>query len=80
MEKGMYGLSTTGLEELRTHLDGLLENGFIRRSQSPWGTLVLFFSKKHGGLRMYVNYRALNKLIVKNSYRVPRIYDIVDQL
>ena len=79
-KKGLYRLSAKELEELRKQLDGLLESGFIRPSQSPWGAPVLFVSKKDGDLRMCVDYRALNKLTVKNSYPLPRIDDIFDQL
>ena len=36
--------------------------------------------KKDGGLRMVVDYRALNKLTIKNRYPLPRIDDLFDQL
>ena len=34
------------LQELRVHLQELLDKGFIRPSTSPWGTPVLFAKKK----------------------------------
>ena len=37
-------------------------------------------NKKDGGFRLCVDYRALNKVTVKNSYPLPRIDDIFDQL
>ncbi|GJS86724.1 reverse transcriptase domain-containing protein [Tanacetum coccineum] len=42
--------------------------------------LVLFFKKKDGSFRMCMDYRELNKLTVKNSYPLPRIDDLFDQL
>ena len=36
--------------------------------------------KKNGKLRLYVDYRALNKVTVKNSYPLPRIDDLFDWL
>jgi hypothetical protein len=36
--------------------------------------------KKDGTWRMYVNYRVLNKIMVKNRYPIPRIDDLIDQL
>ncbi|GJZ39354.1 putative reverse transcriptase domain-containing protein [Tanacetum coccineum] len=56
------------------------EKGFIRPSSSPWGTPVLFVKKKDGSFRMCIDYRELNKLIVKNRYPLPRIDNLFDQL
>ena len=49
-------------------------------STSPYSSSILFIQKKDGTLRMCVDYRALNKLTVKNKYPLPRIDDLLDQL
>ena len=36
--------------------------------------------KKYGTLRMCIDYRQINKVIVKNKYPLPRIEDLLDQL
>jgi hypothetical protein len=41
---------------------------------------VLFVKKKNGSMRMYIDYRELNKVTIKNRYPVPRIDDLLDQL
>jgi len=41
---------------------------------------VLFAAKKDGGLRLCIDYRALNKQTIKNCYPLPRIDDIFDNL
>ncbi|GJW17424.1 putative reverse transcriptase domain-containing protein [Tanacetum coccineum] len=41
---------------------------------------VLFVKKKDRSFRMCIDYRELNKLTVKNSYPLPRIDDLFDQL
>jgi hypothetical protein len=46
----------------------------------PWGSPVLFIKKKDGTLRLCINFRQLNKVIVKNKYPLSRIDDLFDQL
>ncbi|GJX45411.1 putative reverse transcriptase domain-containing protein [Tanacetum coccineum] len=58
----------------------LPDRGFIRPSTSPWGAPVLFVKKKDESFRMCIDYQELNKLIIKNSYPLPRIDDLFDQL
>lgn len=36
--------------------------------------------KKDGGMRMCIDYRALNKITVKDKYPLPRIDDTIDTL
>ena len=74
------GRHTTKLKEWTTQLHELLDKVFIRPSVSPWGALILFIKKKDGTLRMCIDYRKINKVIVKNKYPLPRIEDLFDQL
>ncbi|GJU21897.1 putative reverse transcriptase domain-containing protein [Tanacetum coccineum] len=73
-------ISLSKLQELSTQLQELSDKGFIRLSSSPWGSSVLFVKKKDGSFRMCIDYRELNKLIVKNRYLLLRIDDLFDQL
>ena len=41
---------------------------------------MLFVKKKDGTLRLCIDYRQLNKLIINNKYLLPRIDDLFDQL
>jgi hypothetical protein len=68
------------LQELKRQLNELLERGYIRQNKSPFGTLVLFVSKKDGKFRMCIDYRALNKITIKNNYPLPRVDDLLDRL
>ncbi|MFS8007030.1 putative nucleotidyltransferase, Ribonuclease H [Helianthus anomalus] len=75
-----YHLAPTELEELSKQLQELLDKVFIRPSSSPWGAPVLFVKKKDGTFKMCIDYRELNKVIVKNRYPLPRIDDLFNQL
>ena len=68
------------LKELKEKLKDLIDKGFIWPSVSPWGAPVLFVRKKDGSLRMCIDYRQLNKVIIKNKYYLRRIDDLLDQL
>ncbi|MGB8167070.1 MAG: reverse transcriptase domain-containing protein, partial [Chthoniobacteraceae bacterium] len=54
--------------------------GFIQPSKSPFGAPIIFVPKKNGKLRLCVDYRALNKITVKNRYPLPRIDELMDRL
>ena len=80
VKKGLYRMSRTELEETRKQVEKLIDLGFVRPSKSPWASPVLFASKKDGGLRFCIDYRALNRFTVKNSYPLPRIDGLMDQV
>jgi hypothetical protein len=78
--KTPYRMATPELAELNEHIKELLENGFIRPSSPPWGAPVIFVPKKDGTQMLCMDYRALNKVTVKNKYPLPRIDDLFNQL
>ena len=77
---GPYKMAPPELEELRRQLKELLEAGFIQPSKAPYGAPVLFQRKHDGSLRMCIDYRALNRVTIKNKYPIPLIEDLFDQL
>ncbi|GJY14836.1 putative nucleotidyltransferase, ribonuclease H [Tanacetum coccineum] len=78
--KAPYRMPPPELEELRKQLKELMDVGYIRPSKSPYGAPMLFQKKKDGSLRMCIDYRALNKVTIKNKYPIPIIADLFDQL
>jgi hypothetical protein len=76
----IYSLSEKELKVLREYLQDSLRNGWIRESTSPAGAPILFTPKNDGELRLCVDYRALNKLTIKNRYPLPLIGEIMDRL
>lgn len=76
----LYNLSVGELTELRRYLHDELVKGRIRHLTSPIGAPILFVPKKDGGLRLYVNYRGLNKVTVKNRHPLPLILETLDRL
>jgi hypothetical protein len=78
--KTPFRMTTPELAELKEHIKGLLEKGFLYPSSSPCGAPVIFVPKKDGTQRLCVDYRALNEVTVKNKYPLPRIDDLFNQL
>ena len=76
----IYRMSPLELDTLRKELDKLLKNGSIEPSVSPYGAPVIFVKKKSGELRMCIDYRALNKITIKNRFPIPLIDDLIDRL
>ena len=62
----IYLLSQKELTALRKCIEENIAAGRIRKSLSPAGALILFIPKKDRQLRLYVDYRGLNKVTVKN--------------
>ena len=52
----------------------------MKPSTSPWGASILFAKKKGKTLRLCVDYRQWNRVMIQNRYLLPRIDDLFDQL
>ena len=75
-----HRMAPVELQERMVQIQDLLDRGFIRPSTSPWGAPVLFVKKKDKNLRLCIDYRKLNRVMIKNRYPLPRIDDLFDQL
>jgi len=77
----IYPLSEEELQTLREWLKEMERTGKIRRSTSPAGSPILFVPKLHGrGLRLCVDYRALNKITIPNRYPLPLMQELQDRI
>ena len=80
ISRGPYRMAPTKLKELKAQLQELLDKEFIRPNVSLWGAPMLYVKKKNGTMRLYINYRKLNRDIIKDKYPLPRIDNLFDQL
>jgi hypothetical protein len=64
----IYNLSEFELKTLKAYIKTNLASGYTEQSSSPAAAPILFAKKKDGGLRLCVDYRALNLGTIKNRY------------
>jgi hypothetical protein len=76
----VYHRSLMENDEIRHQIQELLQKGHIRPNSSPCGSPIVLVQKKDGTWRLCIDYRALNKITVRNRYPIPRIDDLLDQL
>ena len=66
--------------DVRAHIQEMLDIGAICKSHSPWASAVVLVQKKDGGLRFCIDLRKLNERTVKDAYSLPRIDETLDSL
>jgi len=76
----VYPLFRNEKEEVQKFVDEHLKKGYIRPSKLPQMSLVFFVGKKDGGKHMVMDYKRLNKQMVKNNYPLPLITDLVNSM
>ena len=67
-------------DEVKTHIQEMLDLGAIRPSNSPWASSIVLVRKKDGRLRFCIDLRRLNNRTVKDAYSLPRIESILNSL
>ncbi len=78
--ESFYNLSEKKFKTFKEYLDKHLQNEFIIFSKSICAALILFIKKKTNDLRLCVDYRELNAIIVKNRYFLSLINETFDRI
>ena len=65
---------------VKEEINKLLEAGVIRNSHSSWSAPIIVVPKGDGGKCLVIDYRALNKVMRKFIWPMPKVEDIFSQL
>ena len=65
---------------LQKYLDEYLSKEFIKVSLLPIAIPVIFIKKPSSSLYFYIDYQALNTIIIKNQYPLLLIQEILNRL
>jgi hypothetical protein len=76
----IYSLLKKELQVLREYINENLKKKYIRLSTLLVRYPVLFVPKLNGKLRMCVDYRQFNAIIIKNRYILSLIYEMQDRI
>lgn len=67
-------------QEVARQLEQMQTKGVIQPSKSPWASPVVLVKKRDGTHRFCIDYRGLNSVTKLDSFPLPRIEDLLDQL
>ena len=68
------------VEEVREHIQEMLDGGTIHPSQSPWCNAVVLVRKKDGGLSFCIDFRRLNSWTKKDAYPLPWMQETMESM
>ena len=79
--KGQYRhIPPATYDEVKVHIQEMLDVSTIRPSNSPWACAVVLVWKKDGKLHFCINLQKLNARTIKDAYSLPRIDETLDCL
>jgi len=67
-------------DEIEVQIDAMLDVGTIRPSNSPYSSPVVLIRKPDHTWRFCVDYEAINKITIKDTYPISVIDELLDEL
>jgi hypothetical protein len=78
--RAAYRTNAEEMKEIQRQVQELLDNGYVRESLSPCVVPVILIPKKNGTWRMCVDCQAINNIIIRYHFPIPRLDEMLDEL
>ena len=79
-KRAPHQMMFTVREEVARQLRDMQRDGVIQSLNSPWSSPAVMVQKKGGSHRFCIHYRALNSVTKSDTFPLPRIEDLLEQL
>ena len=67
-------------DQVHDQIEDLLKRGIIRPSASPWNHPLVPVVKKDGSIRICLDFRKMNESLPDDTYPIPSVQEILNQL
>ena len=75
-----YRYSSIQKDEIERLMEEMKIGGIVQDSTSLFASLVVLVKKKDGTWRLCIDYRQLNKLTIKDTFLIPLVEKLLDEL
>ena len=62
------------------YVEKLIAADVVEKGRGPWSSPILLVPKKDGGLRAVADLRRVNECVLRDSYPMPDVHELLDQL
>ena len=80
IRQNYYRTSPQKLEIIRQEVNSMMGLGVIQASRSEWASPLILVKKPEGAWRPCIDYRQVNQITKGETYPLPRLDDLVDQV
>ena len=71
-KSGIWHIPPGMYDDVKVHIQEMLDVGAIRLSNIPWASAVVVVWKKDGKLQFCIDLQKLNTRTIKDTYSLPR--------